>query len=435
MRLSFVGHASVLVEHDGCGLLIDPWLVGDAFNESWTAYPRPVLADDDLARVTHLWISHEHPDHLSIPTLRSLPEERRQSITVLFQRHWSSEVADFLRRQGFAQVVELAHGTRRRLGPDFEVGLHQVGHEDACLSLHSQSFTILDLNDCKPTEAVLGRIARAVGPVDLLMDQFSVAGWPGNPGDTNRLGSAGTKVLEGMATHVRVVDPRLVLPFASFVRFSHEENAFMNVATNTLDDVAEVVGQDRMVAMYPGDRWDTDAPWTGTDEARTRYRADLAALADQPLRTHEPKSFEEILTAARARRTELQAAYHRRLLSRVPAVTFEVVDLGRALAFDLSAPDVVEVTTGHGDCVVELSSQAAWYSFAFRWGLTTLLISGRFRIRGDESRFRRLKQLGAVSSAGMSTRGALRSLASRRGIELLVRRGRNLWGDFVTRAA
>lgn len=68
-------------------------------------------------------------------------------------------------------------------------------------------------------------------------------------------------------------------------------------------------------------------------------------------------------------------------------------------------------------------------------GLTTLLISGRFRIGGDESRFRRLKQLGAVSSAGMTSRGALRSLASARGVDLLVRRGRNLWGDFVTRAA
>lgn len=86
------------------------------------------------------------------------------------------------------------------------------------------------------------------------------------------------------------------------------------------------------------------------------------------MRTHDPKSFDEILLAARQRRGELEGSYHRRLLAKVPAVTFEVVDLGRALSFDLSAPDVMEVAIGHGDCVVELSSQAAWYSFAFRWG-------------------------------------------------------------------
>lgn len=435
MHLSFVGHASVLVEHDGCGVLIDPWLVGDAFNESWAAYPQPVLRDDDLNRVTHLWISHEHPDHLSIPTLRSLPEERRRYITVLYQRHWSSEVACFLRRQGFAAVVELAHGQRRRLAPDLEVVLHQVGHEDASLALRSRERTILDLNDCKPTDTVLGRIARSVGPVDLLLDQFSIAGWPGNPSDVPRVQAAGAVVLAGLAAHVRVLEPRLVLPFASFVRFAHQENAFMNAAANTLDDVVALLGEERIVAMYPGDRWDLAQPWTASGDARARYRSDLAALGDQPLHTHEPKGFDEVLAAARQRHRELCALYPRPLLARVPAVTFAVIDLGRALSFDLSTPEVVEVATNHGDCVVEVSSQAAWYTFAFRWGLTTLLISGRLRIVGDESRFRRLKQLGALSSSGMSSRGAWRTLASPRGLDLVVRRCRNLWGDFVARAS
>jgi L-ascorbate metabolism protein UlaG (beta-lactamase superfamily) len=48
----------------------DPWLKGEAFNESWTLYPQPIVRDEDVARVTHVWISHEHPDHLSIPTIK-----------------------------------------------------------------------------------------------------------------------------------------------------------------------------------------------------------------------------------------------------------------------------------------------------------------------------------------------------------------------------
>jgi len=73
MKITFVGHASVLIEEAGIGLLIDPWLKGDAFNDSWALYPPAVLNTDALARVTHIWISHEHPDHLSIPTLKSFP--------------------------------------------------------------------------------------------------------------------------------------------------------------------------------------------------------------------------------------------------------------------------------------------------------------------------------------------------------------------------
>jgi L-ascorbate metabolism protein UlaG (beta-lactamase superfamily) len=34
MKITFVGHASVLIEEAGIGLLIDPWLKGDAFNDS-----------------------------------------------------------------------------------------------------------------------------------------------------------------------------------------------------------------------------------------------------------------------------------------------------------------------------------------------------------------------------------------------------------------
>ena len=89
MRLTFVGHASLLLEHEGVSLLCDPWLRGDAFNEAWAPWPAPVLPAERLAGVTHLWISHEHPDHLSIPTLRSIPAEVRGRVTALYQHHWS----------------------------------------------------------------------------------------------------------------------------------------------------------------------------------------------------------------------------------------------------------------------------------------------------------------------------------------------------------
>src|SRR5690349_17707075 len=80
MRMTFVGHASVICELGDVRLWSDPWLQGDAFNESWTLYPRPSLRDEDVARVTHIWISHEHPDHLSIPTIKALPAEQKARI-------------------------------------------------------------------------------------------------------------------------------------------------------------------------------------------------------------------------------------------------------------------------------------------------------------------------------------------------------------------
>jgi UDP-MurNAc hydroxylase len=110
MKITFVGHASVFIESDSVGLLTDPWLKGGAFNDSWTIYPQPVLRPHAWTNVTHIWISHEHPDHLSIPTIKSLPAELKSKIAVLFQKHYDTEIVDWLKEQGFQAVREMAHG-------------------------------------------------------------------------------------------------------------------------------------------------------------------------------------------------------------------------------------------------------------------------------------------------------------------------------------
>src|SRR5262245_57915735 len=130
MKVSFVGHASVLFEEGRVGLLIDPWLQGEAFNDSWTLHPAPVLRSEDSARVTHIWISHEHPDHLSIPTIKSIPAEMKAKIVVLFQKHYDTEILDWLKSQGFQEVREMPHGKWVRLAPEFQVACYQIGHMD-----------------------------------------------------------------------------------------------------------------------------------------------------------------------------------------------------------------------------------------------------------------------------------------------------------------
>ena len=66
--LKFINHASVLISHGDKALLSDPWYQGDAFHKGWNLIHE--LEDDKiinlLNQVTHIWISHEHPDHFSI---------------------------------------------------------------------------------------------------------------------------------------------------------------------------------------------------------------------------------------------------------------------------------------------------------------------------------------------------------------------------------
>src|SRR5205823_12128573 len=63
VKITMVSHASVLIEAGPIVLLTDPWFMGAVFNESWALLCPPALTPTTLQGVTHIWISHEHPDH------------------------------------------------------------------------------------------------------------------------------------------------------------------------------------------------------------------------------------------------------------------------------------------------------------------------------------------------------------------------------------
>ena len=73
-EIEFVNHASVIIRGKNISILSDPWYKGDAFNKGWNLLTE---TNDDhvkvlLNKITHIWISHEHPDHLSINEIKLL---------------------------------------------------------------------------------------------------------------------------------------------------------------------------------------------------------------------------------------------------------------------------------------------------------------------------------------------------------------------------
>jgi L-ascorbate metabolism protein UlaG (beta-lactamase superfamily) len=104
-RVTYVGHATVLVEIDGVRLLTDPVLrrrIGPLRRHG--AAPDPRLAED----VDAVLISHLHHDHADVPSLRRLS----RTVPVLA----APGSGDFLARLGFGDVRELAPGDSGNVG-------------------------------------------------------------------------------------------------------------------------------------------------------------------------------------------------------------------------------------------------------------------------------------------------------------------------------
>ena len=75
LRLTMIGHASLLIQVDGCNILLDPvW--SDRASPVGFAGPRrhtpPGIAFDDLPPIDLVLLTHNHYDHMDLPTLRRL---------------------------------------------------------------------------------------------------------------------------------------------------------------------------------------------------------------------------------------------------------------------------------------------------------------------------------------------------------------------------
>jgi L-ascorbate metabolism protein UlaG (beta-lactamase superfamily) len=115
LAATWYGHASAMVEVDGRRVLLDPvW--GDRISPSPTVGPRrlhpPPVPIEDIPPVDAVLISHDHYDHLDLPTVRSLVRTQTAPFVVPLG------IGAHLRRWGVPdkRIVELDWGQHTDVG-------------------------------------------------------------------------------------------------------------------------------------------------------------------------------------------------------------------------------------------------------------------------------------------------------------------------------
>lgn len=104
-RVTYVGHATTLVELDGARLLTDPILRSRVGPLRRHGPPPPPGLTDGLSAVL---VSHLHHDHADLPSLRRLDRDVPMLV--------APRAGRFLARRGFTAVSELAPGDSVRVG-------------------------------------------------------------------------------------------------------------------------------------------------------------------------------------------------------------------------------------------------------------------------------------------------------------------------------
>lgn len=103
LRVTFINHATLLVQVNSVNILTDPIWSHRTSPVSFAGPPRhrpPGIRFDDLPPIDVVLVSHNHYDHLDIPTLRMLAERHRPRIVTPLGN------AALMRRHGIRGAVE-----------------------------------------------------------------------------------------------------------------------------------------------------------------------------------------------------------------------------------------------------------------------------------------------------------------------------------------
>ena len=258
MKVEFINHASVIISSNETKIFCDPWIDGSIFNEGWDHIIKTKFNKDRFKEISYIWFSHEHPDHFSTSTLKSVDENIRSSITVLYQTTKDKKVLNFCKSLGY-QIFELPNMKRVKLNKDFEIICGKSGFYDSWLFLKDDKHSLMNLNDChvdSKSDAI--NINKKINnqKINVLLSQFSYAAWRGNKEDSLLRKDEAENKLNILKNQIDILQPDSFIPFASYIYFSHVENKYLNDQINKSYELVNLYENTKTILMYPGDIWE-----------------------------------------------------------------------------------------------------------------------------------------------------------------------------------
>lgn len=242
-NISFINHACIQYKGNNLKVLFDPWFSGKVFNNSWALLQETEIKKSKFKDVTHICISHEHPDHLHFLTLRKILEVCETVPTLIFPLRTNEFVRTALEKTGFNVVFAPRDGSELKLNDHVSVAYfgEQEGHDNSIV-LSTDEITILNQNDHYTARETVSKINQRYPDIDLLFTQFSLAGYYGNSDDEDAITKNGTKFhIDRLLQYTDDFQPKVVIPFASYVYFCHPFNRYLNNYIVTPKDVSEAL--------------------------------------------------------------------------------------------------------------------------------------------------------------------------------------------------
>ena len=240
--ITFINHASFIIEGNGKSILTDPWYEGEIFNKGWKLLIENETKDINniLDSIDYIWISHEHPDHFSISFFKKYKEKIiDNSIIILFQETKDKRVVNFLRNLS-VNVIEIKENEEFKVEKNFALKIIKDEFYDSALIVNINNFIIFNTNDCNFQNInKIKQFYKKHGSCDLLLSQFSYAAWKGGKDNINWRKEAALEKLNSLYLQAQIFKSEFVIPIASYIYFANYNNFYLNDASNSPRNVVD----------------------------------------------------------------------------------------------------------------------------------------------------------------------------------------------------
>jgi UDP-MurNAc hydroxylase len=387
--IQFINHASVIIKGDNISVLSDPWYQGDSFHKGWNLLCE--ISDEHqlevLNKTTHIWISHEHPDHFSIQFFKKFSYQiNERKIKILFQKTKDKRVVQFLKSLSI-EYFELKNNINLKLDESFSVTCLKDGFYDSALLVINKNEKILNLNDCDVTDRNKAKaIFFKTGEVDVLLTQFSYAAWKGGIANKKWRIEAALEKLNAINIQISTFKPKFVIPFASFIYFSNKENFYLNDSINKPSDVFEKFkhSKSKIIIMKPNDLIGDDFENFSNVESIEFWNKHYNDINQKKINFYNLVGYELIYKnflkycERISKKNNMAFIAIIRSISPIPffnPVIVNVLDLNITLKFDYVSKKIEQTTEAP---MINLKSESLNFIFVNSFGFDALTVNGCF---------------------------------------------------------
>ena len=397
--LKFLNHASFLVESKNSIILVDPWFSGSAFNNGWSLLDNPIREEELIEEIKNskkqlfIWYSHEHSDHLSFIFLKKLILSNTK-FTILFHETDDKRVLYELLKRGL-NIKEQKDGIKYLIDDEISITTwkFQENIDSYCL-IEINKVSILNLNDCifdneESAIKVKDKINKFVENIDILFTQFGYANWISNKEDVAKRKSMANEKNQRIFIQNKILKPRTIIPFASFIYFSNNDNFFSNDYQNTPlrlrnSSILKRI-QTKIFFMKPGDIFYFDKSHIDILKKNTlnaeKYWNNLFDSI-KPIQYKEKTfNFLDLKNIFKKNRliTSLKLIFLPQILeliSFIKPVNIYVIDLDQSIQFSwLTQPLIIK---SKENTIISIYSSSLAFTLSNEYGIDALSVNGRF---------------------------------------------------------